>query len=34
MDFYRSMKDLKRYFIKFIEKVPSFENHLFVSMIK
>ena len=24
MDFYRSMKDLKRYFIKFIEKVPSF----------
>ena len=24
MDFYRSMKDLKKYFIKFIEKVPSF----------
>ena len=24
MDFYRSMKDLKKYFIQFIEKVPSF----------
>jgi len=24
MDFYRSMTDLKKYFIKFIEKVPSF----------
>ena len=24
MDFYRSMKDLKKYFIEFIEKVPSF----------
>ena len=24
MDFYRSMDDLKKYFIQFIEKVPSF----------
>ena len=24
MDFYRSMKDLKRYFIEFVNKVPSF----------
>ena len=24
MDFYKSMKDLKKYFIEFIEKVPSF----------
>ena len=24
MDFYKSMDDLKNYFIQFIEKVPSF----------
>ena len=24
MDFYKSMADLKRYFIEFINKVPSF----------
>ena len=31
MDFYKNMDDLKKYFIQFIEKVPSFsENLLFV----
>ena len=30
MDFYKSMDDLKNYFINFIEKVPSFGKSLFV----
>ena len=30
MDFYKSMNDLKNYFIEFVNKTPSLENHLFV----
>ena len=30
MDFYKSIEDLKKYFIQFIEKFHHLENHLFV----
>ena len=30
MDFYKSMDDLKNYFIQFFEKFLHLENHLFV----
>ena len=29
MDFYKSMDDLKNYFIKFLEKFHPLEKHLF-----
>ena len=30
MDFYKSMDELKKYFVKFIKKFLHLENHLFV----
>ena len=34
MDYYNSLDDLKRHFIKFMKNVPLLAKHLFVLMIK